>query len=1307
MGNKVILRGLCDSGCQINLITTNAVQRLRLKKFSTQTKILGLGGAKSSKGLVHFPISSRINESVSNQLDLYVQSKLVGPLPQSAVDVAQWPEINQLPLADKGFHQTGPIDLILGAQFYSQIIKAEVKHFEDGPIAQNTTYGWIVFGKTNMPICQFGIAATSIADDELMRALTRFWELENAPMRHHRTTEEQRCEDIFISSTKRDASGRYTANIPLQQSSLAVTGSRQLALGRLTQMHKRFDRDSKLRDNYVKFMQEYEQLGHMSLVPARELKNPRAVYIPHHAAGTEKFRVVFDGSCKMKDSPSPNDLQLNGERLQRDLTFIIARFRIGAVGLCADIAKMYRQILVPAAQRDLQRILWSSSSKKPIREYRLNTQTYGMKSAAYVCIRALMQCAYECERNHPKVADTIKNNFYVDDMLRSEPNAESAIALHHELNEVMSEYGFKLAKWVTNDQTVNEMLHQSDGADIEMDKENTSAVLGIHWNPGLDIFRYRIKNPPSDQRATKRSIVSDIARLFDPDGFLSPIIVRAKILIQRLWSRKMDWDDIVEESHDELVDSVAKDWKAFRQELPDIENIRIPRWVGIQPNLHLQLHGFSDASQDAYGVAFYTRVKTDDDAYISHLVFSKTRVAPLTKATIPKMELSAAHLLAKMLPSIMEAYEVPITECYLWTDSMIALQWIRKSPAKLDVFQANRVAEIQELTEGAKWAHVATKDNPSDLCSRGMSPSKLGGCQLWWNGPPWLNMAQDEWPVPKQKISVAEAEVIESATKRVKPIVTVGTIACDAPITRMVVTCNTQQEVGLHQTIGDWKKLLRVTSLVVRFIVNCRKARAKKRAGERIIINASAVGHFEPATRHELLCAERIWIQYSQENSFDRELAELRNNGEIGKNSPLIKLSPFIDGHGILRLSGRLGHASMPYEAIHPIILDSKCTIAQRIIHDAHRSTQHGGNQLMQQYVRSKYWIIGLRVAIKTVVNHCYPCLRQRKKHATQLMGQLPSVRVTPSRAFLHTSVDYMGPFHVKRYNARRVRIIDKAYVAVFVCMATRAVHLELVSALTTEAFLAAFARFSNRRGRVESLRSDNGTNFEGASNEFDAIIAEQHQEAAYSQSMREKGIVWHFNTPYAPHMGGIHEAAVKSAKYHLRRVIGAQQLTFEELATFLTHVEACLNSRPLTALTDDHADSLALTPGHFLIGEPLISPLMHDFTTVTNNRLSHFQLLQKMAREFWNRWSDEHVQSMINRSKWHQSQQNIKQDDIVLVLSEPRPQAKWPLARVVKSYPDSEGKVRTVDVLFEDRIYKRPIHQLCILPTEPAFANQ
>lgn len=355
----------------------------------------------------------------------------------------------------------------------------------------------------------------------------------------------------------------------------------------------------------------------------------------------------------------------------------------------------------------------------------------------------------------------------------------------------------------------------------------------------------------------------------------------------------------------------------------------------------------------------------------------------------------------------------------------------------------------------------------------------------------------------------------------------------------------------------------------------------------------------------------------------------------------------------------------------------------------------------MQQYLRTKYWIIGSRAAAKSIVHNCIQCFRQRKLNAEQLMGQLPEVRLTPGRAFQSTSVDYMGPVFLKRFNATRTKIIDKGYVAVFVCMRTRAVHLELVSSLTSEAFLASFSRFTHRRGRIHEMYSDNATTFQGADAEKRSI-EKNWRTVARGKFMRDTATTWHFIPPMAPHMGGLHEAAVKSAKHHLRRVIGAQQLTFEQLATLLVHVEACLNSRPLSAISDECTDSVALTPGHFLIGESLISPLTRDYTITPSNRIGHFQLLQKLAQQFWERWSNEHVKALINRSKWQNSQTNIKKDDIVLIVNELLPPTQWALGRVIEVHPGSDNLVRVADVLFNGSILRRPIHKLCPLPTKP-----
>lgn len=203
-------------------------------------------------------------------------------------------------------------------------------------------------------------------------------------------------------------------------------------------------------------------------------------------------------------------------------------------------------------------------------------------------------------------------------------------------------------------------------------------------------------------------------------------------------------------------------------------------------------------------------VRVKENKATSHLVFAKTRVAPVTKATIPKLELSAAHLMSKLLSEVRNAH-----------DSMITLHWIVKSPAKLETFQANRVAEIQELTEGARWSHIATKDNPANLASRGVQPSKLVNNPLWWNGPEWLTKPMSQWPSSKLIISQDELRIAESATRKERPIVAVASAN----------TCISNDEGPLIEQYSSWTNLMRVTALVLGFINNLRN-HTNRRGGE-------------------------------------------------------------------------------------------------------------------------------------------------------------------------------------------------------------------------------------------------------------------------------------------------------------------------------------------------------------------------------------------------------------------------------------------------------------------------------------------
>lgn len=317
-------------------------------------------------------------------------------------------------------------------------------------------------------------------------------------------------------------------------------------------------------------------------------------------------------------------------------------------------------------------------------------------------------------------------------------------------------------------------------------------------------------------------------------------------------------------------------------------------------------------------------------------------------------------------------------------------------------------------------------------------------------------------------------------------------------------------------------------------------------------------------------------------------------------------------------------------------------------------------------------------------------------KISNQLMASLPTIRTNPSVVFGRVGVDYAGPVNV-RSRLGRNPVITKAYICVFICLITRAVHLELVSDATTAAFIAALRRFIARKGRPQLILSDNGSNFHGANNYIQTILKNNNDHAA--EYMKEFNFDWKFITPLAPHHGGIYEAAVKSTKHHLLRVIGDATWSFEEFSTLLSQVEGCLNSRPLSAISDDPTDLTALTPAHFLIGRPLVAlPDAGKLVNEKDNRLNRWEQVQKMTQVFWERWKTEYLMTLINRSKWNQKSRNVKINDLVVVRDDNAPPTRWKLARVIETYPGTDNMVRSVKIRTANGDYNRPITKLGIL---------
>lgn len=318
---------------------------------------------------------------------------------------------------------------------------------------------------------------------------------------------------------------------------------------------------------------------------------------------------------------------------------------------------------------------------------------------------------------------------------------------------------------------------------------------------------------------------------------------------------------------------------------------------------------------------------------------------------------------------------------------------------------------------------------------------------------------------------------------------------------------------------------------------------------------------------------------------------------------------------------------------------------------------------------------------------------------STQLMADLPSVRVRQAFPFENTGCDYAGPLLLKQFSGRNTRK-SKGYICLFVCLVTSALHMELVTDLSTEAFIAAVRRFIARRGKCRQIYSDNGRNFLGASRELNemhkAIMSQAHNEIV-SASLAEDGIQWNYIPPLAPHWGGIWESAVRSVKLHLKRVIVSTELTFEQMHTLLAQIEAVVNSRSLGIAPDSEVSYLS--PAHFLIGRPYTTVPEGDLTEVNINKLSYWQHVQNMFQGFWRRWHQEYLTSLQQRPKWKQAQPNLAVGNLVIVKDKNLPPAKWIMGKVSETYPGTDGNVRVVKLKTQQGEMTRPITGLVRLP--------
>ncbi|XP_044574062.1 uncharacterized protein LOC123258255 [Drosophila ananassae] len=513
--------------------------------------------------------------------------------------------------------------------------------------------------------------------------LRRFWELESIQRKAEVQPEDEEVEKHFRATHTRDEQGKYIVELPFKVSETQFADTLQGALQRFKSVERRLAQNQQLRNDYVKFMREYQELGHMREISPLEIPKGRNFYLPHHPVLGRKLRVVFDGSYQDAKGMALNDTLSIGPSIQRDLFAVCLRFRMYKYVFSADIVKMFRQIWVSEKHRDYQRIVWREDPSDPIKHFQLCTVTYGTSCAPFLAVRVVEQLAADHKHEFPNAAKIVLEDFYVDDVLTGANSEDELLRNRDELVQLMSCANLELGKWVSN----TKRIKPKDNTDSS---QSPVKVLGLHWHPGEDTLSYNV-NLSKDPRCTKRQVLSD----------------------------------------------VSHNWLKWRADLDNLHKLQIPRLVKSDTQ-KIELHGFSDASTKAYSAVVYSRLVNDDGTISVAILAAKTRVAPLKQQSLPRLELCGALLLSQLLQSIKAGLMNNDVTIYAWSDSTIVLSWLSYLPAQLKTFVGNRTSEILETIPKHAWRHVDSKSNPADCASRGLGVSELIDFQLWWKGPSWL-----------------------------------------------------------------------------------------------------------------------------------------------------------------------------------------------------------------------------------------------------------------------------------------------------------------------------------------------------------------------------------------------------------------------------------------------------------------------------------------------------------------------------------------------------------------------------------------
>ena len=1056
--------------------------------------------------------------------------------------------------------------------------------------------------------------------------------------------------ESFLQNISRDPStGQYTVGLPWNSKKYLLRDNKSVAAGRTYAQRDIMIADQEYGNLMIQAKRELLDKDYIERVETDAPTNNLVYYMPYRGiikqdSDTTKCRLVMDASSK----PSASHISLNqalyqGPNLVVELAFLLLRFMLGVFGSISDIEKAFLRILISECDRDALRFFWFEDPLDPysrLNTFRFKAVMFGSAASPFQ-LAAVLQTLINDDCHNVQVKKALEDGIYVDNIIHATDSEEELMIFFEVSRQVLANGSFNLRQWASNSP---KLMTKAKSLNIE-DNNIIVKVLGLYWDIDRDRYLYNT-NFEWDGKFTKRSALRYTNKVFDPLGWLIPMSIRRRLFVQKLWDKELKWEDSFE-----FVDDFAKQWLQLVKETHiAVTSSKVRRAVF---TTNSELHIFSDASKEAYGAVVYVRTppSQEDPQGTVQLVSAKGKVTSKKGiCTIPRFELSGVVVAGHQVPYIRKAWNLPDTiQVNLWCDARVVLNWLSQYEIK-ETFIHNRVVQVRELCEPTQNTttirYVPSELNPADILTKEHKAQDFVENSTWWQGPSWL-LNEQEWPTSE------EYNLYPGSWKRVQMFATANIKVGDTSVISFFNKANF--EAGLRKMV---------------YVLRAFHFRPRQHAFQ------GTNFHIDHMAKEELDHAKLEAVKIMQRDMFSEELAALKSGQEITSGS-CKKLNIHLDSDGVIRCQGRLENSLEPTINTKQILVNGYHPFVQSYIRYKHVHLNCSSKQYTLHKVRKELAGPYLTVNVNKIVRECNACrILRARPYSYPKMPPLPRTRLAAERPFAVCGVDYSGPHYVKQG-----RSSVKVWIALFTCMVSRAIHLELVPDLKAETFLQALKCLSWRKGTPRVIMSDNATNFTKSSK----LLKELSESNAIKSELGTQGIKWLFTPAYAPHFGAVYERLVGVLKKELVKLIGQSQLSFHELHTQLVEIEGIINSRPLTQV----GNLEVITPMNILTGrddhnEDILNVLdtqeiMREAEEARFTLPQMFQATAKRKANFWHSFQNQYLESIKFAGDVSQKKNSgliPKIGDLVIIHSKD-PRLQWRKAIILEVFPSTDGQLR------------------------------